>query len=267
MQNDVYGDETWEEERTYEREYVLNNPKFNARTKEPAFWLSGKVLSVLSTIRYNIPELYDEHLKIALKYAGMCNEDNTWGWRPKDKFGPLEARFFFNHDLYFLYWCMNDERQKDCREAILDCIRKDYLKETKKRDRTIAKLRQQTNIELCTRFGEFELAKQEFEKYSDIREAKIEKDTVYDPYRFYFLLLDYFTNRDKHEKEKISELFLYYFSEHGKLNYTLWSRYKLFGTYNIYYIYYKYFLELQEEEVTAYNVLRSGENGVCFWRK
>ena len=54
---------------------------------------------------------------------------------------------------------------------------------------------------------------------------------------------------------------------HEKGNRTLWrSQGAFFGIYNVYYKYYNQFLVLTDEEVTVYNVFRSAENGICFWK-
>lgn len=265
MQNVIYNDYTWEEERNYERE--IDSNYFNARTKEPDCLLLGEILKLLTSIEYNIPEMYERHIKFALKYADMCNEDNLWG-SIREKKKPLVAKYFFNHNLYYLCWFMNDERQKECMEVLLDCINKGCLEEINKWDKSTGEQEKKNIIGLCTRFGEFGLAKQELDKYSDIKEIKIEPDIIYDFYGFYFMLLDYFTNKDMDKKEQISDIFLHFFSEHEKINRTLWGKHGgTFEIYHVYYIYYRYFLGLPEEEITAYNVLRSGENGICFWRK
>lgn len=266
MENIIYDNASWDEKRqgVIKRDVV----KFNARTKDIMFALDYETVTMLSAIEHNLLDISDKHLKFALRYVEMCNEDNICKENGKKTLGPLEAKFFFNMNLYDLHWVLRDDIEKECAETLLSCIQEDYLAETRKRDKIAAQINQETNIGLCTRFGKFELAKQELDRYCDIKEVKLEKDIIYDFYGFYFMLLDYFIHKDMEKKEQIHEIFLHFFHEHEKGNRTLWYKQGAFyGIYNIYYIYYKHFLGLPEEELTAYNVLRSAENGICFWKK
>ncbi|MBD5136413.1 MAG: hypothetical protein HDT39_10710 [Lachnospiraceae bacterium] len=182
MQNVIYSKYTWEDYRNYERKMASNH--FNARTKEPGILLLGEILTLLASIEYDIPEKCESHVKFALKYADMCNEDNIWGCA-KEKLKPLEAKYFFNEHLYYLYWFMNDGRWKGYAEAILDCIRKGCLEGIKRWDKISGEQAEKNIIGLCTRFGEFGLAKQILDKYSDIKEINVEPDIIYDFHSFF----------------------------------------------------------------------------------
>lgn len=266
MQNIVYDNDTWDEKREDRKKLELHLNKFHPKTKDPRLELMSEVLRGLVAIEHNLLDISDRHFKFAVRYADMCNEENICKYGG-NKLKPLEARFFFYNELYYMHWFLQDGQEQECAEVILDCIRKGYLEETRKRDKVLGEINQMTNIEFCTRFGEFEVAKRELEKYSDIKEVSLEPDIIYDFYGFYFMLLDYFINNDMQKKEKINEIFLHFFHEHEKGNRTLWrSQGAFFGIYNVYYIYYKHFLGLTDEEVTVYNVFRSAENGICFWK-
>lgn len=113
--------------------------------------------------------------------------------------------------------------------------------------------------------GEFELAKKLFsERYC---EYEIEDDIYYNCWGFRSMIADYFTGSVKKCDMKKAFENLFEKLKKGDDEAFLWDyRGSLENFIRLYYIYYKFILELDESELTSYNVCRSAEKGLLFWR-
>lgn len=113
--------------------------------------------------------------------------------------------------------------------------------------------------------GEFESAKKLFsERYC---EYEIKDDICYNYWGFCSMIADYFTGGVK--KSDMKKAFENLFEKLKKGDdEALLHKYKgsLENFIWLYYIYYKFILELDESELTSYNVCRSAEKGLLFWR-
>lgn len=252
-----------EYDKDYNRLCYLPESSISSSLEIAMFFTKISSISIL----FGLTEYERKYNEIAYKYAEIALQNNYRKIMNKNTTNS-DGKYKQYITLATLYWYMNNEENNEymnkAAEFSISRIEEVNSKPLKKSMNLDA-------IVTCIKCEQFEQAKELLDVYYKRKKNQnIDSKIMYDQRIFYDYLLEYLLdiNANRELQQKLNSVFLTFFEEVNKNNWTLRLVWKSdMGLADIYYFWYKYIQGIKTTELTASNIYKSIRYGVFFWNK